>query len=106
MAARFMRSICHPKLAAALGALAGLLTPLIAYAAGGPPVGKLVNVADTRGLEGGLVKMIGDIYNQDLWLFGLLVVVVMAGMGGALGFIFDRLMGLLGINLGKLHHDE
>ncbi|MEW6441292.1 MAG: hypothetical protein AB1640_10205 [bacterium] len=75
-------------------------------AAGGKPATRLVNVADTRGLESGLTKWIADIYNTDLWLFGALVVAIMAGMGFVLGSVFDRLMGLLGIKLGKLEHQE
>jgi hypothetical protein len=30
----------------------------------------------------------------------------MAGMGAVLGFGFDKLIGLLGIRLGKLDHHE
>jgi len=32
--------------------------------------------------------------------------VVMCAMGIVLGFTFDRAMGLLGLNLGKLDHHE
>jgi hypothetical protein len=75
-------------------------------AGGGKPAKKLVNVADTRGIEPGLSRFIADVYNSSLWLYGGLVVVTMVGMGLVLGLTVDRLMGLLGINLGKLEHHE
>jgi len=84
-----------------------LLLPLLAYAAGGgKPATKLYNVADTRNMEPGLSKWIADIYNDNLWTFGLLVVAIMAIMGLALGYLMDRSLVLLGINLGKLDHHE
>jgi hypothetical protein len=83
-----------------------ILLPGIAAAGGGKPATKVYNVADTRSLEPGLAKWIADVYNGNLWVFGLLVVVVMAGMGLILGFGMDRLLKLLGINLGKLQHHE
>jgi len=88
-------------------ALAALIAPLSLWAAGGgKPATKLVNVADTRGMEPGFSKWIADVYNTDLWLFGLVVVVLMAGMGFILGMSFDKLLSLLGLNLGKLDHHE
>ena len=75
-------------------------------AGGGKPATKLINVADTRGMDAGLSMWIADVYNGNLWLFGLMVVVIMAGMGAVLGFGFDKLIGLLGIRLGKLDHHE
>jgi hypothetical protein len=75
-------------------------------AGGGKPAKKLVNVADTRAMEPGLGRFIADVYNSSLWLYGGLVVVTMVGMGLILGLSVDRLMGTLGINLGKLEHHE
>jgi len=75
-------------------------------AAGGKPATKIYNVADTRSMEGGLSKWIAGVYNTDLWLYALLVVVVMALMGVVLGYGMDRVVSLLGINLGKLEHHE
>jgi TRAP-type C4-dicarboxylate transport system permease small subunit len=78
-----------------------------AFAAGGGKAAtKLINVADTRGMAPGLSMWIADIYNGNLWLFGFVVVVSMAGMGAILGYGFDKLIGLLGIRLGKLDHHE
>jgi hypothetical protein len=77
-----------------------------ALAAGGKPAPKLVNVADTRLAGAGAARWIGDVYNSSMWLYGLLVVVVMVGMGVVLGFGVDRLMGLVGIDLGKIEHHE
>jgi hypothetical protein len=77
-----------------------------AYAAGAAPAKKLVNIADTRALEPGLAKWIADIYNTSYWGFGVLVVATMAIMGLVLGLLCDRLVGLLGLNLGKMQHHE
>jgi hypothetical protein len=76
-----------------------------AWAAAGP-ASKLVNVADTRNMSPGLSKWIADLYNSNLWAYGAAVVLIMAAMGYILGSGFDRLMGLVGINLGRLDHHE
>ena len=78
----------------------------LAWAAGGKPATKLVNVADTRSLPPGFSKFVADVYNDNLLLYGLLVVVVMALTGLILGVILDRGLMLLGLNLGKLQHHE
>lgn len=78
----------------------------VAWAAGGPPATKLVNVADTRMMEPGISKWIAEMYNTNLWLYGLTAVVIMALMGLILGLAFDRLMALTGIDLSKLEHHE
>jgi hypothetical protein len=84
-----------------------LVLPSITLAAsGGKPATKIYNVADTRGMEPGLSKWIADIYNNNLWLFGTLIVVMMGGMGLIIGLGMDKLVALLGINLGKLDHHE
>jgi len=90
------------------GALLGayLLAPIAVMAGGGKPATRLVNVADTRALEPGISKFIADVYNTNLILFGLLVLVTMAGMGALLGFACDKIVGLIGIDLGKLSHHE
>jgi len=92
--------------ARAAAALFALAVSGSAWAAGGPPATKLINVADTRYLESGPSLWIAQIYNDSFVRFGLLTVVVMCAMGMVLGFSFDRAMGLLGLDLGKLHHDE
>jgi len=89
--------------------LAGLSTLAVALEAGAAPAKparQLVNIADTRALPPGLSRWIADVYNTSHWQFGLLVVAVMALMGLVLGAGFDRLVGLLGIDLGRLEHHE
>jgi len=94
-------------LALVLALAAVWLLPVVAWAAGGgKPATKIFNVADTRAIEPGVSKWIADIYNSSLWLYGGLVVVMMAGMGFVLGYGMDRLVRLSGINLGKLDHHE
>jgi hypothetical protein len=75
-------------------------------AGGGKPATKLVNVADTRAMASGFSKWVADTYNTNLWLYGIIVVVLMASLGLVLGTVFDRILGLLGIHLGKLEHHE
>jgi hypothetical protein len=67
---------------------------------------KLVNIADTRALAPGISKWIAGVYNTSYFEFGLLVVITMALMGLVLGLLCDRLVGLLGLNLGKMQHHE
>lgn len=78
----------------------------VVLAAPAKPATKLVNVADTRSMEPGVGRWIADVYNANLWLYGALVVVTMVAMGLVLGLVTDRLVGLLGINLGKIKHHE
>ncbi len=94
------------RLGQVLTGWATLAIALDALAAPAKPAKKLVNVADTRTLPPGLTRWIADVYNTSYWAFGLLVVAVMAAMGLALGFGFDRLIGKLGINLGRIQHHE
>ena len=75
-------------------------------AAGAAPAEKLVNIADTRGLSPGITKWIADIYNTSYWNYGFVVVGIMAVMGLILGVFCDRMVGLLGLNLGKMQHHE
>lgn len=63
-------------------------------------------VADARAVGSSLSRWIVGIYNHDLLLYGLTVVVVMAAMGFVLGFALDFLISRLGIDLGKLEHRE
>jgi hypothetical protein len=77
-----------------------------ALASGAPPAEKLVNIADTRNIPPGLSRWIADIYNTSYLQFGIVVVTIMALMGLVLGYCCDRLVGLLGLNLGKMQHHE
>jgi hypothetical protein len=89
-----------------LAELAALAIAFEALGAPAKPAKQLVNIADTRALLPGLTRWIADVYNTSHWKFGLLVVVVMAGMGLILGYGFDRLVATLGIDLGRLEHHE
>jgi hypothetical protein len=89
---------------AVLLSLAGLGSALAA--GGGKPATRLVYVADTRFMEPGFVKWIAGIYNHSYWMYALLVVAVMSLMGLALGLTCDKLIGLLGIKLGKMDRHE
>ena len=75
-------------------------------AGGGRPASSAVNHADTSALAPGLARSIADLYNHSLWLYGLTVVVVMAGMGLVLGLLTDRVMAMLGVDLGRAARHE
>ncbi len=94
------------RLAVQLTILPFWLPAIQAMAAPAKPETRLVNVADTRGLGPGITKWIADIYNTSYWQYAALVVVTMAIMGLILGYGSDRLVRLLGINLGKMQHHE
>ncbi len=94
------------RLFPAIGSAVVCLNARQAWAAAAAPATRLVNVADTRGMSPGISKWIAELYNSNYWLYGLVVVVTMAGMGLLLGTAFDRLMSLVGINLGRLEHNE
>ncbi|MBN1654580.1 MAG: hypothetical protein JXA30_12490 [Deltaproteobacteria bacterium] len=104
---QIVRKIRGSRVLLYLITLAGtlLLADRVCAAGGGKPATKLVCVADTRNISG-IAKWIGDIYNTNYWLFGLTTVVVMAGMGLFLGLLFDRLLQMTGLKLGKLDHHE
>jgi len=57
-------------------------------------------------MSSGVSKLIADTYNTNLWTYALLVVVVMALMGLIIGYGMDRVLSVLGINLGRLDHHE
>jgi|WetSurMetagenome_2_1015567.scaffolds.fasta_scaffold1255152_2 hypothetical protein len=100
-----MRSL-RKRVAALLAFALIAALPLVAWAAGGEKVTPLENVADTRDMSPGFVKLLADTYNGNLWVFGLYVVVLMAGMGAILGLSVDKLLALTGISLGKMEHHE
>jgi len=57
-------------------------------------------------LSPGLTQWLVDLYNNNLWIYALVVVGIMAVMGFFLGFLFDWFISLLGIHLGKIEHKE
>ena len=82
--------------------LGALLTaaPLAALAGGGEKQGKLVHVADTRDLSG-INLYFADLYNTNRLLFTLEVVLLTALMGVVLGWVMDRIVGFIGLDLSK-----
>ncbi len=97
---------CPTRAAALLASAAAILAPGSTWAAGhGEPGAPIARVVDTSELTG-LARWIGELYNANLWLYGLTVVLTMMLMGLVLGFGLDRLLELAGLNLGKLEHDE
>lgn len=66
---------------------------------------KLVVVADTRKLSG-FGKFMANTYNENLLLFAIYVLVIMAVIGLTLGFLMDKIMAMTGIELGKYEKHE
>jgi hypothetical protein len=89
-----------------MGIVAGVVWAQDLLAAPAKPAQKLVNVADTRDMVPGFSHWLADVYNENLWWYGAVVVATMVVMGLGLGIVADRLVGLLGIDLGKLKHHE
>ena len=72
--------------------------PLALMAGGGEKQGKLVHVADTRGLTG-FNLYFADLYNTNRLLFTLEAILLTAVMGVTLGFIMDKLVAMIGLDL-------
>ena len=81
-----------------LGALAGLLIPGIASAAGGGPVAPLVIVADTRKLDG-IMAWWANMYNESHVEFTILTIILIPVIGCIFGVIADFVMSHIGIDL-------
>jgi hypothetical protein len=74
--------------------------------AGAEPAAQIQPPPDTTTAPSGFSRWITDLYHTNLYLYGVLVVVVMAGMGACLGYGMDRVIRLLGIDLGRLERRE
>ncbi len=69
-------------------------------AASGEKQGKLVHVADTRGLSG-FNLYFADLYNTNRLLFTLEAILLTIVMGVTLGFLMDKLVAMIGLDLSK-----
>ena len=74
--------------------------------AGDEPAAQIQPPLDTTSAPSGLSRWVTDLYHTNLYLYGALVVAVMAGMGACLGYGMDRVIRLLGIDLGRLERRE
>ncbi len=81
------------------GLAAGGWFPALAAAAGEKQE-KLVHVADTRGLSG-FNLYFADLYNTNRLLFTLETIAITIVMGATLGFVMDKLVGMIGLDLSK-----
>ena len=76
------------------------LMPLSLFAGGGEKQGKLVHVADTRNLHG-LNLYFANLYNTNRLLFTLEAILITVIMGVTLGFLMDKLVAMIGLDLSK-----
>ena len=80
--------------------LAMTLAPLSVFAGGGEKQGKLVHVADTRNLQG-FNLYFANLYNTNRLLFTLEAILITVIMGVTLGFLMDKLVAMIGLDLSK-----
>ena len=66
--------------------------------AGGKKAKQLVHVADTRVLSG-IYLYFGNMYNENLFMFGIWTVVILTALGSGFGFLMDLIMSRTGLNL-------
>jgi hypothetical protein len=82
----------------ALAALALLLLPALAEAAGGGGVAQVVIVSDTRDLSG-IMAWWGDLYNHSHVYFTALTIIIIPVTGVIFGTLADLIMSNIGIDL-------
>lgn len=82
----------------ALAAMALLLLPALAEAAGGGEVAQVVIVSDTRDLRG-IMAWWGDLYNHSHVYFTFLTIIIIPITGMIFGVLADLVMSHIGIDL-------
>ena len=82
----------------ALAALALVLLPAVAMAAGGGKLDQVVIVSDTRDLTG-IMAWWGDLYNHSHVYFTVLTVIIIPVTGVIFGTLADLIMSHIGIDL-------
>lgn len=90
-----MRAFCY-KLFAFM-AMVYLFVPATIWA-GGNKAKPLVHVADTR-LLSGIYLYFGNMYNENLLMFGIWTVVILTALGAGFGFFMDLIMSRTGLDL-------
>jgi len=78
-------------------AMVYLLVPETVWAAG-KKAKLLVHVCDTRELSG-IYLYFGNMYNENLLMFGIWTVVVLTALGSGFGFAMDIIMSRTGLDL-------
>lgn len=81
-----------------LAALALLLLPAMAQAAGGGNMAQVVIVSDTRDLTG-IMAWWGDLYNHSHVYFTILTIIIIPLTGVIFGTLADLIMHNIGIDL-------
>ena len=66
--------------------------------AGGKKAKQLVHVADTRVLSG-IYLYFANMYNENLFMFGIWTVVILTALGSGFGLLMDLIMSRTGLNL-------
>lgn len=74
-----------------------LLAPVPVWA-GGRNAKPLVHVCDTRTLSG-IYLYFGNLYNENLLMFGIWTVVILTALGSGFGLVMDFIMSRTGLDL-------
>ncbi len=74
-----------------------LLAPAPVWA-GGNKAKPLVHVCDTRTLSG-IYLYFGNLYNENLLMFGIWTVVILTALGSGFGLVMDFIMSRTGLDL-------
>ena len=80
--------------------------PVLAWASGGgEKATKLERKVDLANLTG-INYLVASWYNDNIWLYALIVTVVMGVLGLAIALVTDVILKMIGLEVHKLEHHE
>ena len=83
-----------------------LALPVLAWASGGgEKATKLERKVDLANLTG-INHLVASWYNDNIWLYALIVTVVMGVLGLAIALVTDVILKMIGLDVHKIEHHE
>ena len=81
-----------------------LAVPALVWAAAekAEPLEKKVNLANLSGIN----YFFADWYNNNMWLYALMVTVLMGVVGMLIAFVTDIFLKMVGMEVSKIEHHE
>ncbi len=80
--------------------------PVLAWASGGgEKATKLERKVDLANLTG-INYLVSSWYNDNIWLYALVVTVVMGVLGLAIALVTDVILKMIGLDVHKIEHHE
>jgi hypothetical protein len=80
--------------------------PVLAWASGGgEKATKLERKVDLANLTG-INYLVASWYNDNIWLYAIIVTVVMGVLGLAIALVTDVILKMIGMEVHKLEHHE